>query len=274
MKQKILILLLCSFISSATMSVGVQAADACEILDVSVEEQNSTEAFSQNDWEVRLSDEEILERYNLFLQRKSSMLSEEKTDAQSLLEEFADYAVDNKIIEDTPEARAAITKAVVRAEFKVVVTAGNVLGYTMSATLLEHSLQDNPGILSYGASTDFANNIGASNECLSIINSFKQAVNGTNKTSYSMNGTITLNSTTDLHLAFINVNYSAMGTKLNGVWSVYITFTDTYDFDYVAWKNEMTDNDAVTVLNNYAAYAQSIGAIVPYTIHVTVLASG
>ena len=61
MKQKILILLLCSFISSATMSVGVQAADACEILDVSVEEQNSTEAFSQNDWEVRLSDEEILE---------------------------------------------------------------------------------------------------------------------------------------------------------------------------------------------------------------------
>lgn len=100
------------------------------------------------------------------------MLSEEKTDAQSLLEEFADYAVDNKIIEDTPEARAAITKAVVRAEFKVVVTAGNVLGYTMSATLLEHSLQDNPGILSYGASTDFANNIGASNECLSIINSF------------------------------------------------------------------------------------------------------
>lgn len=197
MKQKILILLLCSFISSATMSVGVQAADACEILDVSVEEQNSTEAFSQNDWEVRLSDEEILERYNLFLQRKSSMLSEEKTDAQSLLEEFADYAVDNKIIEDTPEARAAITKAVVRAEFKVVVTAGNVL-------------------------------------------------------------------------AFNNVNYSAMGTKLNGVWSVYITFTDTYDFDYVAWKNEMTDNDAVTVLNNYAAYAQSIGAIVPYTIHVTV----
>lgn len=91
------------------------------------------------------------------------MLSEEKTDAQSLLEEFADYAVDNKIIEDTPEARVAITKAVVRAEFKVVVTAGNVL-------------------------------------------------------------------------AFNNVNYSAMGTKLNGVWSVYITFTDTYDFDYVAWK--------------------------------------
>ncbi len=69
MKQKILILL-CSFIFSATMSVEVQAADACEILDVSVEEQNSTEAFSQNDWEVRLSDEEILERYNLFFAKK------------------------------------------------------------------------------------------------------------------------------------------------------------------------------------------------------------
>lgn len=32
----------------------------------------------------------------------------------------------------------------------------------------------------------------------------------------------------------------------------------------------MTDNVAVTALNNYAAYAQDIGAIVPYNITVTV----
>ena len=79
-----------------------------------------------------------------------------------------------------------------------------------------------------------------------------------------------LNSTTDLHLAYNNVNYSATGVKSNGKWTLTITFTDTYDFDAQSWKNAMTDNALVTILNNYAAYAQSIGAIVPYNVTVTV----
>ena len=79
-----------------------------------------------------------------------------------------------------------------------------------------------------------------------------------------------LNSTTDLHLAYNNVNYSATGVKSNGTWTLTITFTDTYDFDAQSWKNAMTDNALVTILNNYAAYAQSIGAIVPYNVTVTV----
>ena len=48
--------------------------------------------------------------------------------------------------------------------------------------------------------------------------------------------------------------------KSNGKWTLTITFTDTYDFDAQSWKNAMTDNALVTILNNYAAYAQSIGA--------------
>ncbi len=48
-----------------------------------------------------------------------------------------------------------------------------------------------------------------------------------------------------------------------------IKFSDTYDFEKQAWENAMTDN-IVTALNNYAAYAQDIGVIVPYGITVTV----
>ena len=83
-------------------------------------------------------------------------------------------------------------------------------------------------------------------------------------------GSTTLNSTTDLHLAYNKVSYVASGTKSNGKWTLTIKFKDTYNFEKQAWENAMTDNVVVTALNNYAAYAQDIGAIVPYDITVTV----
>jgi hypothetical protein len=139
-----------------------------------------------------------------------------------------------------------------------------------SKILLNHSLQDNPSNLSYGSTTDMAKQIAGSTECTTIVNQFKSDVTGTNYVRKTNSGTTTLNSTTDLHLAYNNVNYSATGVKSNGKWTLTITFTDTYDFDAQSWKNAMTDNALVTILNNYAAYAQSIGAIVPYNVTVTV----
>lgn len=66
------------------------------------------------------------------------------------------------------------------------------------------------------------------------------------------------------------MSYVASGTKSNGTWTLTIKFKDTYDFEKQAWENAMTDNVVVTALNNYAAYAQDIGAIVPFDITVTV----
>lgn len=204
------------------------------------------------------------------LSRHLPGISEGEDFAVAALEGFTQYAVEEGIIEDTVEQRAAITKAVVRAEFKLVVAGGNVLGYTAAATLLNHSLQDNPSNLSYVSTTDMAKQIAGSTECTTIVNQFKSDVTGTNYVRKTNSGTTTLNSTTDLHLAYNNVNYSATGVKSNGKWTLTITFTDTYDFDAQSWKNAMTDNALVTILNNYAAYAQSIGAIVPYNVTVTV----
>ena len=77
---------------------------------------------------------------------------------------------------------------------------------------------------------------------------------------------------TDLYLAYHNMDYSIYGKKSGNTWTLTVTLTDTYDFDAQAWKNKMSRNPAVTVINNYAAYAQSIGAIVPYDITVKVTA--
>ena len=58
-----------------------------------------------------------------------------------------------------------------------------------------------------------------------------------------------------------------MGKKRK-IWRVKFTFTDRYDFEVQAWKNAMTSSNVVTLLNNYAAYGQKIGAVVPYDIKI------
>ena len=114
--------------------------------------------------------------------------------------------------------------------------------------------------------TQIANSV----ECRTIINQFKADVTGTNYDRRIITGKITLNSTTDLHLSYNSVDYSVYGVKVNGKWRLTITFTDTYDFEIQQWKNSMTDEALVTILNNYAAAVQSIGANVPYNTTVTV----
>ena len=118
------------------------------------------------------------------------------------MDNFAEYAVEQDIIENTPVQRAAITKAVIRAEFKTVVAAGNTLGYTTAATLLNHSLQDSPSDISYGSSTTYASQISKSSECKKIVQQFKADVKGQNMTARTITSSTTLNSTTDLHLDY------------------------------------------------------------------------
>lgn len=131
----------------------------------------------------------------------------------------------------------------------------------MLRSLPDHSLQDSPSNLSYSTSTTYSKQIKQSTE-------FKSK--GKKLSQRTTSGSTTLNSTTDLHLAYNKVSYVAYGTKKNNTWTLKVVFSDTYDFEKEPWKNAMTSNSAVTVINNYAAYAQSLGAIVPYKISVTV----
>lgn len=221
------------------------------------------------DTDIGITNEEIMELYYQYLESQPAMLLEERS-IEEKLNGFAQYAVDSGVIEDTAVQREGITKAVVRTEFKIVVAGGKAAGYTTAANLLDHSLQDAPSNLSYSSSTSYARQILNSSECKTIINDFKNQVNGTNYVSKVYSGSTTLNSSTDLHLAYNKVSYTVSGKKNNGTWTLTITFRDTYDFERQAWENAMSDDLVVTAINNYAAYAQSLGAIVPYNIQVTV----
>lgn len=257
------------------MPVSVHAEEAEESVYVVI--TSETEAFYSsediyND-SISIYDSEALALYEQYLEQAPISIAEGEDFAAAALEGFAQYSVDVGIIEDTAVQRVAITKAAVRAEFKLVVAGGNALGYTAAATLLNHSLQDYPLNLSFNPLTNMAKQIENSRECAAIVNQSKLDVTGTNYINKTITGTTTLNSTTDLHLAYNNVYYSATGVKSNGRWTLTITFMDTYDFDAQSWNNAMTDSALVTILNNYAVYAQSLGAIVPYNVTVTVQTS-
>lgn len=214
---------------------------------------------------------ELYEMYLAYLDEIATTTRAKAEPSKESVEAFVQYAIEEGVIEDTPSERAAVTKAVVRSSFAAVVTGGRTLGYTTAATYLDHSLQDEPADLSYKSTSSYANQILSATECFYIIMDFNAEVAGKGLTYHRMTGDTTLNSTTDLHLSYNKVSYTATGVKSsNGKWTLTIVFNDTYDFKEEEWKNEMTAADAVTALNNYAAYAQSIGAIVPYDITVTV----
>lgn len=216
-----------------------------------------------------LEDEEILKIYRQYFDSKGNSVSED-TSTLETLDEFMQYAIDTGAIEDTPVQRAAIEKAIVRREFKTVASCGYALGYTTASGLLNHSLQDSPADLSFSSQTTYSSQILNAVECSKIVDSFKKEVTGKNYSGWTKSGSTTLNSTNDLHLAYNKVSYVASGQNVNGTWTLTITFRDTYDFENQAWKNAMTDNAALVILNNYGAYAQSIGAIVPYNVRIIV----
>ena len=67
---------------------------------------------------ISMYDSEALALYNQYLEQAPASISEGEDFAVAALEGFTQYAVEEGIIEDTVEQRAAITKAVVRAEFR------------------------------------------------------------------------------------------------------------------------------------------------------------
>lgn len=199
-----------------------------EITDDSMELLSLDDSYENT---IRMTDEKALQLYNDYLASLPETVSETDTYSAKHLNTFVEYAVEQGIIEDTAVQRAGITKAVVRAQFKTVATTGKTLGFKTAGILLNHSLQDSPSNLSYGANTTFASQILKSSECKKIVNSFKSYVKGKKLSARTTSGSTTLNSTTDLHLAYNKVSYVATGTKKNGVWTLKITFSDTYDFE-------------------------------------------
>ena len=247
-----------------------------EVSDQTVMEEQDDEAFVES---IGMTDEELLDLYNDYvesnsssntgLKKRSFMVLEEDNSAK-LLNGFVEYAAMNGIIRNNAAQKDSLKVSLIRAQFKAVVALSKGVGYSTASALLDHSLQNKPSNLAYSPNSKFAAQIAESRECEAIVGDFKKQVEGLDITEKIITGSTTLNSTTDLHLSYNKVSYKVAGKKVDGQWKLAITFFDRYDFEVQAWKNTMTSSDIVTIVNNYAAYAQENGAIVPYDIKITV----
>ena len=279
--KKFLVILLTLVINMIPISVFAAEEQEFSVNSVVVEKAFSNEGYQMITSDkvniipeisagLEISDQELERSWNVYV--KSYLHKEEGTVSIQDIENYVQYAVDNNIIQDTPQARVALDKAVVRTFFKGVANAGKLLGFKTAGDLLLHSLQDYPSNLFYSYTSKQAKQIQNASECKKIVSDFQKYVSGKKLSQRGTSGSTTLNSTTDLHLAYNRVSYVASGSKnkKTGVWTLSIVFKDKYDFEKQAWKNAMTSNPIVTEINNMAAEAQKIKAIVPYDIKVTV----
>lgn len=86
-----------------------------EITDDSVSALSFNDSYEES---IGMTDEEVLELFNDYLSSLPETYSETPPSSAEHLNDFVEYAVEEGIIEDTPVQRTAITKAVVRAQFK------------------------------------------------------------------------------------------------------------------------------------------------------------
>lgn len=80
------------------------------------------------------------------------------------------------------------------------------------------------------------------------------------------NGSLTLNSPTDVKLSLHSVDYAVSAVKEGSTWNIYIGFSDKYDYACIENAEEAGVNELIAFANNYAYSAQQLGSIVPYNI--------
>lgn len=237
--------------------------------DYSPETNYSENANSEENDITGLTDEEFDTLYNQFLEHYKNVnfnSDDENIDA------FIEYAIAVGAIEDTPQARDALSVLTYRKEMRTVVAGGRAAGYTTSAELLEHSLQDKPSNKTYKAGSRVSNQIKNSSEYKKELDKIRNTLKSVSGTSKSINGSMALTSTTDLHLAFHAVSYTANCKKVSGKWNITVTVTDRYDFAYQKWGSygKGLSNAAKVALNNYGYNAQKVGAIKNYNVSITI----
>lgn len=105
-----------------------------------------------------------------------------------------------------------------------------------------------------------------------VLNKIRNTLKSVSGTSKTINASMALTSTTDLHLAFYAVSYTANCKKVSGKWNITVTVTERYDFAYQKWGSygKGLSNAAKVALNNYGYNAQKIGDIKNYNVSMTI----
>ena len=252
-------------------SFATEASEERQFDDISAYENAFSSDAELFEDVLGLSEGQIMKLYDDFIiynMRQKDRISV----TENSLEAFAEYAVSQGVIEDTPEQREAITKSLVRASLSMAASDAETIGLTTASACLRHSLQDNPVDVSIQSDDPISAQVKKSAACKTIISNFKNKAKNQSASSLKISGSTTLNNSLDLTLAFNRVSYVASGTKnSNGKWTLKITFKDTYDFDNAKWTDvNGLKAQTINLLNSYGKYAESVGAVVTYDIKVIV----
>lgn len=105
-----------------------------------------------------------------------------------------------------------------------------------------------------------------------VLNKIRNTLKSVSGTSKPINASMALTSTTDLHLAFHAVSYTANCKKVSGKWNIIVTVKGCYDFAYQKWGSygKGLSNAAKVALNDYGYNAQKVGAIKNYNVSMTI----
>ncbi|WP_314966457.1 hypothetical protein [Oribacterium sinus] len=172
-------------------------------------------------------------------------------------------------IPNTEKAKRDLRNSLVRSMFFYL---GNVASvqYKLAGKLLSHSATKNPSNLSFSSTSYEAKQIMNSREYKTIIDRARNNVKNKRISTYNFSDSITLNSTTDLHLALNRVDYSVKCNKRRNskYWDVEITIKDKYNFEYWAWKRSSSSSYS-TYINNVGYYMQERDILTPYYVTIT-----
>lgn len=159
---------------------------------------------------------------------------------------------------------AGITKSLVRAELWTAAEAASIV-VPKASFFLQHSLQDNPSDEYLPTTDSIVPEIKGTQAYKQAIAPFKTS-SSTYQVSYPTFSPS--NSNWDLYLA---LHQTTMYSYSYGK-SITSYDSDTYNFEYKNWNGYGSGipSAAVTIINNYGAYAQSIGAVVPYFISIEI----
>lgn len=267
MLKKIALISMCSLL----LGVPVFADNYYDDIPKDYEYSTTNNSITIEKFENQLNSKEkmIIEEFKLYLENKNFKLGSIN---DTNIDDFVDYVVSKGLIENTPEAKAEVkglTKEFIRVTLKAVVTGGKICGLKLSASFLDHSLQDNPKDLSCKSGSWQSDLVELSYEYAELISDTKNELENCTEFFYGKRGSITFSSTKDLTLALHNVEYSLFAQKVDGRWKVSVVFKDVYDFDSKSWKKVNGIGDAaINALNKVGDIAEEYGAINNYNINI------
>lgn len=143
MRMKKISRVLCVTLLTVTMftpsSFAAEVSGESQFADSSAYEDVFSYEAELYEGMLGLSESQIMKLYDDFLIYNMRQMDRTVANDNSL-EAFAEYAVSQGIIEDTPEQREAITKSLVRTSLSLAASDAETIGLTTASACLRHSL--------------------------------------------------------------------------------------------------------------------------------------